>query len=1232
MHRYCAVLLRLFLLLGLLSVRVAHAANSVDAPFDDTFWNKPLQPGATYVHARLSATTYPHVDLEQVFRIEIDLSDPVRHVYRSTVEQNFDNICDQTGLTTNELNFDIAIPNSFTITSNVSNNILIACLRSGCLNNFGCAGTCREAFFTRKCTSWTGALAGQLVNSFGCGRPDGTGCHTAAQLVTSNGLARGAHLGGGNTAIAGTIFPGELTTAVGVKRGRMLAIDMPANSLYYRTTDPYPNGGPGHRWPAFKADTYAPNAYISTNRELRMGSVMALKPDYDCDGQMVTEPAWKLCKDFQEYGALVVDTYGPNYKAWSVIATAASPTKPSVASQVLSAYGISMVCFSGCNAATTNYKADMHRIWESLHVVSNISPTAPKGPGGVAVVNTYYVNGSTGNDSNTCIQAGSSSTPKATIAAGIGCLSAGKSLVIAAGTYTEAINDTIPTGTSASQVYIRAASGATVTLRPTASTDVFRTTKSYINITGLVLDATNLTSTGAALNLDANAQHITVSSTTAKATPNSACVVVHRATDAIALSTMTITDCNGASGHGVSWAGPNGLLQDSTISNTDGAGISLNTTLGSVYNTTIRRNLIHDTTGAAIALGNLTGVNLIVNNIAYTVATGITYYGNTGNKVYHNTLSAVTGAPFTDLGSGTSIDIRNNLAWPYGSGSVPAGNLGTDPLFTDADAHTYTLTAQSPAIDTGVTLTAVTTDYANTVRPLGQSSDMGAYESTAVARILVDWDEPSSPTTPVQQYIVERALAQGTYQQRATTSASVTQTYDTVVQNGSWCYRVKAGYSSETSAPTTPVCVTVDLTAPAPPTTPPPTPLPVPEDPTGGLPPVEVPLIGSNDPAYTRPFDPTTSIYKLAFGDGAIIVPAQLSSTTLTGSNYVEPVTLVRLAAADPLRNIVSAILLSPILQTSATCSTIGVYASQVKFPVRLPDTFTQQSRVNANAAVFCDVDNVVAGFGGALTCREIDQFRRCSESFWTGTLLGLGAGAGTGSLTTHGTVDAYSLTGDGLSHDASTCGAGAFQGNEGGCLKALGGLIRQGELISAAGVEIPHMLALAMSPSRLYSTYRYPAVGIGNPSVLTGTNPNISIGSILTLLPTFDCRERTITELGWKVCRATQKYGALIVTPTLTTTSTWGWTIEQASETSRTVRDEVLTTHGITLGCRSGCSATTESYRNDLNTILDNLYVATNITAANPKGPGAIAIEDIPPDEDAVTVGSPTNCHSCGG
>ena len=65
-----------------------------------------------------------------------------------------------------------------------------------------------------------------------------------------------------------------------------------------------------------------------------------------------------------------------------------------------------------------------------------------------------------------------------------------------------------------------------------------------------------------------------------------------------------------------------------------------------------------------------------------------------------------------------------------GTATILSNNLTTDPQFVDATLYDFRLLVTSPAIDTGVTLSEVTNDYANVSRPQGAGYDIGAYEYT----------------------------------------------------------------------------------------------------------------------------------------------------------------------------------------------------------------------------------------------------------------------------------------------------------------------------------------------------------------------------------------------------------------------------------------------------------------------------------------------------------------------
>jgi hypothetical protein len=64
-----------------------------------------------------------------------------------------------------------------------------------------------------------------------------------------------------------------------------------------------------------------------------------------------------------------------------------------------------------------------------------------------------------------------------------------------------------------------------------------------------------------------------------------------------------------------------------------------------------------------------------------------------------------------------------------GSGLVADHNLLTSqPGFMNSSAGDFRLTSSSPAVDAGVTVPGVLTDWDGTARPQGSGFDLGAFE------------------------------------------------------------------------------------------------------------------------------------------------------------------------------------------------------------------------------------------------------------------------------------------------------------------------------------------------------------------------------------------------------------------------------------------------------------------------------------------------------------------------
>src|SRR5262249_28985979 len=104
---------------------------------------------------------------------------------------------------------------------------------------------------------------------------------------------------------------------------------------------------------------------------------------------------------------------------------------------------------------------------------------------------TYYV-ATTGSDSNSCSSARSPSTPKRSMNAGAGCLEAGDTLMVHAGTYAECVSDVIPNGTAGAPITVQAVPVRSAMLQPstpcTSTMAVWFHHRSYIVFDGFVVD------------------------------------------------------------------------------------------------------------------------------------------------------------------------------------------------------------------------------------------------------------------------------------------------------------------------------------------------------------------------------------------------------------------------------------------------------------------------------------------------------------------------------------------------------------------------------------------------------------------------------------------------------------------------------------------------------------------------------------------------------------------------
>mgnify|MGYP001464059861 CR=1 FL=1 len=139
--------------------------------------------------------------------------------------------------------------------------------------------------------------------------------------------------------------------------------------------------------------------------------------------------------------------------------------------------------------------------------------------------------------------------------------------------------------------------------------------------------------------------------------------------------------------------------------------------------------------------GNIIRNNIFYGHVGYGIRVNEDHsLSKTPNVVYNNTVyKNGSDGIYTTSGNGrpgkTSI-IKNNISYGNvegqientGPGVVLSNNLTTDPQFVNPGAGDFGLQASSPAIDKGVTLAEVTTDFAGKARPEAAAYDIGAFE------------------------------------------------------------------------------------------------------------------------------------------------------------------------------------------------------------------------------------------------------------------------------------------------------------------------------------------------------------------------------------------------------------------------------------------------------------------------------------------------------------------------
>lgn len=421
-------------------------------------------------------------------------------------------------------------------------------------------------------------------------------------------------------------------------------------------------------------------------------------------------------------------------------------------------------------------------IWYSWLVLTGFTPFGASDPETGGGIPTGYFVARTGDDTRSCSTAMNILTPKATIASGMACPSAGETTYVRGGNYDESFsNPSLHDGTSwASKVRIAAYPGETVNVIPSGAPAYvlyINQTHAYIEWDGINWIGTSTVNgvikfeTDNSTTLDPH--HLRVQNGIAQGNLSALAANGPQGitTDAQAVArgghefiNMTVKDIGGADfSHAFYIKTPDTLTDGNDVSNFPGAGIHYYqaTVLGDgtvlrMNGGVIRNNRVHDGRATAagqrhwgidIADGTTTSA-LVYNNTIWNIPVDafVTYFDrsfgiqvsyNSGVSLYNNTTYGGGQYGINVASVSSSITSKNNLGYQNaagdafnGTGSTSSNNSsGVDPLFNNVSTQDFCVQAGSLAVDSGTPVSSVFTTAADgTPRPQGAQWDRGACE------------------------------------------------------------------------------------------------------------------------------------------------------------------------------------------------------------------------------------------------------------------------------------------------------------------------------------------------------------------------------------------------------------------------------------------------------------------------------------------------------------------------
>jgi hypothetical protein len=160
-------------------------------------------------------------------------------------------------------------------------------------------------------------------------------------------------------------------------------------------------------------------------------------------------------------------------------------------------------------------------------------------------------------------------------------------------------------------------------------------------------------------------------------------------------------DKGGGLYNNVSWSLVAGNLFEGNVADTRGGGLYIPGTAYAANNTVVGNSA---PLGGGVDTDNTFEQPSLINNIVAFNSSGI-------------------------IANGRVAMVANDVYGNEGfAGAIPAGNIQADPLFEDASAGNYRLTAGSPCVDAGSGVAYTDTDLDGAPRISGSRIDMGAYE------------------------------------------------------------------------------------------------------------------------------------------------------------------------------------------------------------------------------------------------------------------------------------------------------------------------------------------------------------------------------------------------------------------------------------------------------------------------------------------------------------------------